>query len=619
MRRKNIKNIVLAITAFIFVGIAYQCKQNEMLSPEVVTLTPSEITGSSAVLSGKITVNGDWNISNRGVCISSSVNPTLIHGYVSSLSSSNEFSVDVTNLEHNKTYYYKAFVQSSAQVFYGEEMTFTTTIGIPAAQTIEVTDITGISAIVKGEILNDGSSALTAVGVCWNNQPNPTIDNFKTVESTKIGKFSSTITSLDYNTTYYVRTYASNSDKTGYGEELSFTTTNGEPLVKLIDCDSISYSAEAITDNGITITERGVCWSKNPNPTINNEYAKNGSGLGNFSGSLNFEIGEAYYVRAYATNERGTGYSEKEIFVQMPNTLTIGEFPGDLRTEHIGFSIGGKGYIGFGTSMEIPYDDMTEIWEFDSQTKNWEQKADFPFNTFDTYGKPRFLFEINNAGYFIIGQYSKSIWKFDPINNLWTEVSNIGNDSDLYDHFASFSINNKGYVGLGEPDNFGTPMKKFWEYDPVQDLWTQLDDFPGDYGMEYIASFEINGKGYFATGVDEYQWNTALWEFDPSTYTWTQKADFPGKERKWAIGLSYNNKGYIGLGYNDNNLYDFWEYDPNSDTWSEVNEFGGDRSIYYNGKGLFAIDNHVYFTLGYNWDNSTQNVYNTITIHEVAD
>jgi uncharacterized protein (TIGR02145 family) len=61
--------------------------------------------------------------------------------------------------------------------------------------------------------------------VCWNTTQNPTTANYKTTDGTGAGSFTSNITGLTANTTYYVRAWATNSVNTAYGSEVSFKTS----------------------------------------------------------------------------------------------------------------------------------------------------------------------------------------------------------------------------------------------------------------------------------------------------------------------------------------------------------------------------------------------------------
>ena len=82
----------------------------------------------------------------------------------------------------------------------------------------------GTTAETGGIISSDGGQAVTLRGVCWSTSPNPTIADDTTINGSGTGTFSSTITGLSNPTTYYVRAYATNSNGTGYGDELILAT-----------------------------------------------------------------------------------------------------------------------------------------------------------------------------------------------------------------------------------------------------------------------------------------------------------------------------------------------------------------------------------------------------------
>ncbi|MBP5400135.1 MAG: T9SS type A sorting domain-containing protein [Bacteroidales bacterium] len=86
------------------------------------------------------------------------------------------------------------------------------------------TSIASTSATFVGEVTAEGSAAVTARGVCWSSTPHPTIANLHTTDSLGIGTFTSTLTDLTPNTTYYARTYATNEVGTAYSDEICFTT-----------------------------------------------------------------------------------------------------------------------------------------------------------------------------------------------------------------------------------------------------------------------------------------------------------------------------------------------------------------------------------------------------------
>lgn len=95
---------------------------------------------------------------------------------------------------------------------------------VPVLSTTEVREITANTATSGGNITDDGGTTVTARGVCWSTNENPTIDDNKTEDGTGAGSFTSSITDLEPNTIYYVRAYATSSAGTAYGEQRSFTT-----------------------------------------------------------------------------------------------------------------------------------------------------------------------------------------------------------------------------------------------------------------------------------------------------------------------------------------------------------------------------------------------------------
>lgn len=111
----------------------------------------------------------------------------------------------------------------------------------PVLSTSEVTIISQTTAYSGGTIIDDGGATITAHGVCWSKSQNPTIIHSKTEAGKGAGSFTSRISGLEPNTIYYVRAYATNSEGTGYGSAMSFTT-----LKEVSDADGNVYSTVVI-------------------------------------------------------------------------------------------------------------------------------------------------------------------------------------------------------------------------------------------------------------------------------------------------------------------------------------------------------------------------------------
>lgn len=98
------------------------------------------------------------------------------------------------------------------------------TVNVPEVTTAEVTEIKGTTAQCGGTIISDGGATVTTRGVCWSTDQTPTVADNKTTDGTGAGSFTSNITCLTPETTYYVRAYATTSKGTGYGSTMAFTT-----------------------------------------------------------------------------------------------------------------------------------------------------------------------------------------------------------------------------------------------------------------------------------------------------------------------------------------------------------------------------------------------------------
>lgn len=99
-----------------------------------------------------------------------------------------------------------------------------TDLDLPQVQTNDVTNIGFSSALVSGEVISQGSTEVLSKGICWSTSSNPSVSGTRSDNGAGIGSFTSSITNLQPNTTYHVRAYATNTDGTSYGADITFTT-----------------------------------------------------------------------------------------------------------------------------------------------------------------------------------------------------------------------------------------------------------------------------------------------------------------------------------------------------------------------------------------------------------
>lgn len=306
--------------------------QTGVSTPTITTSLVTNVSFSSATCGGNVSNDGGASITARGVCWSTTSNPTISNSNTTDGTGIGNFSSSITSLVSNTIYYVRAYATNSAGTSYGAQISFTTTqnLTIPTVTTTATSNVTQTLATSGGNITNDGGASITARGVCWSASPNPTISNSLTSDGTGTGSFSSSITSLLANTTYYIRAYATNSIGTSYGAQISFTTTQNItiPTVTTTSASSITSNSaisggNVTNDGGASVTARGVCWSTSSAPTISNSLTTNGTGTGSFSSSITSLISNTtYHVRAYATNSAGTAYGAEINFI---TSVAIGD------------------------------------------------------------------------------------------------------------------------------------------------------------------------------------------------------------------------------------------------------------------------------------------------------
>lgn len=104
---------------------------------------------------------------------------------------------------------------------------------------------------------------------------------------------------------------------------LPILTTNA---VTDITSNSAMSGGDITDDGGSFVTDRGVVWSTNQNPTLSNNegYTTDGEGMGEFDSDLTgLSENTMYYVRAYATNSEGTAYGNQLDFFTNANLPTL--------------------------------------------------------------------------------------------------------------------------------------------------------------------------------------------------------------------------------------------------------------------------------------------------------
>ncbi len=195
---------------------------------------------------------------------------------------------------------------------------------IPTLTTIEVSDIKANSATSGGIISDEGSSSITARGVCWSTEATPTIDGDKTSDGAGAGTFTSPLSGLTEATQYYVRAYATNSEGTGYGMAMSFSTLGQAPT-------ATTQSATNVTTTSATLN--GTVNANYVSTVVSFEYgtttaygqtitATQSPVTGNSNRNVNatltgLEVGTGYHFRVKTVNSLGTIYGNDMLFITL--------------------------------------------------------------------------------------------------------------------------------------------------------------------------------------------------------------------------------------------------------------------------------------------------------------
>lgn len=257
--------------------------------PVVSSAVISEITATTATGGGTVTSSGGATVTAFGVCWNTSRNPTTSDNKMTSGSGTGSFTVSISGLTVNTTYYVRAYAVNSQGTSYGDEVVFTTTSpSVPIVTTTLATSITAATAIAGGNVTSDGGADVTARGVCWSTTAKPTIEKSDyTTDASGTGIFSTSLTALTLNTTYFLRAYATNAYGTSYGSEVTFTTVSTTSGMLSVNFTTNSYNgkyapkhvlAAWITDDSGAFVKSLMVYASSRKSYLTNWYKSTSSG-----------------------------------------------------------------------------------------------------------------------------------------------------------------------------------------------------------------------------------------------------------------------------------------------------------------------------------------------------
>jgi N-acetylneuraminic acid mutarotase len=248
--------------------------------------------------------------------------------------------------------------------------------------------------------------------------------------------------------------------------------------------------------------------------------------------------------------------------------------PSSARHAPCGFEINGS--VFFGTGQDAALVSYNDLWEFNTATQQWTQKASLP-------GPARLgasAFSLGVLGYVCCG-WTRTMnpavalndaWQYDPVSNNWAAIDSFPGVG-RYTAFT-FTIGDIGYVGGGIGIGGPNVQSDVYGYDQLSGMWTQVASCPT--ALQSASGFALNGKGYIAGG-----YSTALLDsvsrFDPVANNWAPLNNLP-QALAGAFAFVVDGIPFVGCGINSFSpsigySSQVYAYDSISDSWAATDTF----------------------------------------------
>ena len=146
--------LVVIVLFFLFLCV-FSCKKKPT-TPIIATSDVIDITQTTASTGGEITNDGNADVTSRGVCWETTIDPTIENGSSIDGSGTGSFTTIIIGLNPGTVYYTRAYGTNSAGTSYGSDNQFTTLAGTGVIDSSANSVITGSTGSSSGTI---GSSS----------------------------------------------------------------------------------------------------------------------------------------------------------------------------------------------------------------------------------------------------------------------------------------------------------------------------------------------------------------------------------------------------------------------------------------------------------------------------
>jgi uncharacterized protein (TIGR02145 family) len=305
--------ILISLTIIFF----NTCKKNDPPTPPVISTSDvTQITYTSAQSGGKITSEGNAQITSKGICWNKSADPTTDNSKTTESGESLSFSSSLTQLEPGTTYYVRAYATNSAGTGYGASKTFVTLGVKPVATSVNPTNVTINSATINGSVTPDLPTMVTFEYGTTTGYGTSVLAKQGQLSGQNPVSVSADLTGLNIATTYHFRLKAENPLGITYSADMTFTTLGSVPSATATAPTNITVNSAKLNGtlnaNYLATTyvfEWGTDYGYG-NIITPSQNTINGSTLVNISADLTgLAEGTRYYFRISAVNALGTSKS----------------------------------------------------------------------------------------------------------------------------------------------------------------------------------------------------------------------------------------------------------------------------------------------------------------------
>lgn len=543
------------------------------------------------------------------------------------------YTLTIKGLENGKEYIIYPYAENGVDLEYGREISQSTETGLGSVETIKPTEIYAKSMKTGGEIRSTGEGEIRERGVYYSTvkdsltKKNAVKDSVISTDESE--QYSCQLVELDPSTLYYVQAYVKNNYGIFLGAIDSAETKNGLPEVDKVVVVDTGFTHVALTsfvkcgdDEFVTIKERGFCWSKGAEPTIDSAIVQCGEGYGDFDGTISgLTPGEPYYVCAYAINSLDTVvYGESIRFYTKTDVPTVSieavtniqngkaDVKGAIISEGaspvtasgicwsysnpkptlldnvLPLSTGaGSVFSGQLTGLKgglmcyvCAYAINDEGTSYSDVVEQFETPPAFDVTLPVFLGSPRLS---SSTAYFAIGsnlyllggdlgaELTSELWMYSVAGNNWVERKAFKGGPAKWQLALAYGQGAFVYGGLGE-DGEEQPQYYYYNANDInlwEDTWGEVPD------TSYMTVGYVSGSNLFYIGGKKDTAKSDVWNYQFAFKTWQKKTDFPVKQYG-GVAVVLNGVAYVGMGKDDMEVCNgnLWTTPDAGTTWTHV-------------------------------------------------